>query len=239
MKKVKICVPITGSDREEVLQQAEMIAKTDADLVEWRADYCPELLVKTELWETLAMLREKLGGKELLFTIRTIGQGGRMLYTPGEYEAAIMEAMAGGCLTYVDVEAQTEPESRARLLAAAAERGVLSIVSHHDFQHTPELDELYRIFDDLAATGADILKTAYMPESPSDVARLMYATAEYRKQDREQHELITMSMGELGKISRAAAGVFGSAVSFAAVCEASAPGQMPLKLLRSCLEVFA
>ena len=37
-KQTKICVPITGTDLEEIKEQAEKIANMNPDVVEWRAD---------------------------------------------------------------------------------------------------------------------------------------------------------------------------------------------------------
>ena len=38
-KQTKICVPITGTDLEEIKEQAEKIANMNPDVVEWRADF--------------------------------------------------------------------------------------------------------------------------------------------------------------------------------------------------------
>ena len=40
----KICVPLTGTTREKICQEAEDAKKAAADLVEWRADFFEELM---------------------------------------------------------------------------------------------------------------------------------------------------------------------------------------------------
>ncbi|MFZ0446775.1 MAG: type I 3-dehydroquinate dehydratase, partial [Bacillus sp. (in: firmicutes)] len=50
--------------------------------------------------------------------------------------------------------------------------------------------------------------------------------------------LITMSMGGTGVISRLAGEVFGSAFTFGAGKEASAPGQVPVAELRKILKIL-
>ena len=35
----KICAPIVGRTKEDVFKAAEVIAKTEADVVEWRGDW--------------------------------------------------------------------------------------------------------------------------------------------------------------------------------------------------------
>ena len=50
--------------------------------------------------------------------------------------------------------------------------------------------------------------------------------------------VISMAMGSLGSISRIAGENFGSAVTFATVGAASAPGQFPIQELRTMMEVL-
>ena len=78
--------------------------------------------------------------------------------------------------------------------------------------------------------GADVAKIAVMPQSREDVMTLMEATME------ADHSLdipvVTMSMGRLGVLSRLAGTLTGSAMTFASVGEASAPGQIPIEQMR-------
>ncbi|KZU91305.1 3-dehydroquinate dehydratase I [Lactiplantibacillus plantarum] len=73
-----------------------------------------------------------------------------------------------------------------------------------------------------------------MPQSVEDVLTLLTAT-NIARQTLPQ-PVITMSMGDLGKVSRLAGEVFGSCLSFATVGAASAPGQIALENLRPELE---
>lgn len=73
-----------------------------------------------------------------------------------------------------------------------------------------------------------------MPQSVDDVLTLLTATNTARQQLGQP--VITMSMGDLGKVSRLAGEVFGSCLSFATVGAASAPGQIALDHLRPELQ---
>ena len=59
------------------------------------------------------------------------------------------------------------------------------------------------------------------------------------KKAREDITLITMSMGQLGVISRLAGGTFGSAMTFGAKTKelASAPGQIEVDELKNILSI--
>jgi 3-dehydroquinate dehydratase-1 len=64
----------------------------------------------------------------------------------------------------------------------------------------------------------------------------MQVTSEMREET--EKPLISMSMGSLGSISRIAGENFGSAVTFATVGAASAPGQFPIRELRMMMDAL-
>lgn len=72
----KICVPICGKSREEILREAENMRKLPADLIEWRADWYDDVFDGEALRETLEALRHRLGDKPLLVYI-PFHSGGR------------------------------------------------------------------------------------------------------------------------------------------------------------------
>ena len=57
----KICVPLTGTTREKICQEAEDAKKAAADLVEWRADFFEELMNPEACQNVLEALAEILG----------------------------------------------------------------------------------------------------------------------------------------------------------------------------------
>ena len=50
--------------------------------------------------------------------------------------------------------------------------------------------------------------------------------------------IITMSMGSLGVITRMAGEVFGSSMTFGAVGQVSAPGQIPVEKLQAAMAIL-
>ena len=72
----KICVPLTGTTKEFICQEAKAAKEVGADLVEWRADFFEGLLDQAVCQEVLDEVSEILGGIPLLFTIRTKEEGG-------------------------------------------------------------------------------------------------------------------------------------------------------------------
>ena len=71
----KICVPVVGITRDDIIDAA-CKAKETADLVEWRADWYEDVLDFKKTEKMMEELRETLGDIPLLFTFRTLKEGG-------------------------------------------------------------------------------------------------------------------------------------------------------------------
>ena len=144
----------------------------------------------------------------------------------------------GGCLLYtsfglVDIELACGEERVGRLVRLAKKQGVAVVLSKHDFEKTPSAREITATLLRMKDLGADLPKYAVMPQTPGDVLELLSATWQASSQ---AGPVITMAMGELGKVTRAAGGVFGCAMTFGAGESASAPGQIDAENLRAILE---
>ena len=72
----KICVPIVGQTREEIVEAGKTMKSAGADVVEWRVDWYEEVFDYAKVEETAADLRKALGELPLLFTFRTAKEGG-------------------------------------------------------------------------------------------------------------------------------------------------------------------
>ncbi len=86
--------------------------------------------------------------------------------------------------------------------------------------------------------GADLPKIAVMPQSPQDVLTLLAATLTM-KEKYATRPLITMSMGKSGGVSRVTGRLFGSAMTFGTVGQASAPGQIAIAKLREVMDMLS
>ena len=232
----RICVPVVGENRAEILEQAREAVRAGADLVEWRMDYWKEEDKKKYLEEILFALDSILSDKPLLFTIRTCREGGLFSESDEEYEILCMIAAASGKADLVDVEVFSSPKGRVELVQKLRSRGVRVAASSHDCQKTDSQEELISRLRKMDRTGADILKLAVMAQGFEDAARLMKAVSLMREET--DKPLIAMAMGEHGMITRIAGEDYGSCVSFGTVGNPSAPGQLPAGELRSLMEAL-
>ena len=230
----KICVPIVGVTREEILAAAETIKSTKADVVEWRVDWYEDIFDFAKTEETMKALREVLGETPILFTFRTSKEGGEKSIETETYVELNQNAAKTGLVDLVDVEAFTGDDAVKAVVETAHANGVKVIASNHDFHKTPAKDEIVSRLRKMQELGADIPKIAVMPQNKKDVLTLLSATEEMASEYADR-PIITMSMAGTGLISRLCGEVFGSALTFGAVGKVSAPGQMGIEDLTTVL----
>ena len=233
----KIIVPLVGATEEEILKEAELVKDLQPDVVEWRVDLYHGVENLELVQEMLVKLKKVLVDPLLLFTFRSHKEGGNKEISDEYYVRLNEGAIATKHIDLVDVELFNEKEKVEAILAAAKENGVFVIMSNHDFYKTPNKEENISRLRQMQEYGADIPKIAVMPNSVADVITLLDATNTMKTQYGTT-PFITMSMGGTGVISRLAGEVFGSAFTFAAGKEASAPGQIPVGKLITVLDIL-
>lgn len=231
----KICVPIVGENREEIIEQAERFAQIPADIAEWRADWFAHIFDWEETKQVLRELRAVLKEIPLLFTFRTFKEGGEREAAPEVYAELTKAAAATGYVDMIDVELSAGEEIVCSVIAEAHRHGVKAVVSNHDFQKTPDKREIVARLCKMQELGADLPKIAVMPQSKKDVLTLLAATEEMHT-DYADRPIITMSMSGTGLISRLCGEIFGSALTFGAAGKTSAPGQAAVEELDCMLD---
>lgn len=228
----KICVPVIGSTREEILMQTEAAAAHSPDLLEWRVDFFEECMDEEAVSSVMQDMREKMGEIPLLFTFRTAREGGNRSISAKDY-ADLLSSAAKHSLDLIDVEIYMDGVRDSGLIEQLQTQKIRVIASNHHFEGTPSAEEMLSVLGDMEQAGADILKLAVMPQNTRDLLKLLSVTEEGSR--RFSHPLITMAMGGCGVLSRIAGEQFGSAVTFACVGRASAPGQIPIAKLREMM----
>ncbi|MCD8117990.1 MAG: type I 3-dehydroquinate dehydratase [Lachnospiraceae bacterium] len=260
----KICVPIVAHTPEELKAQADEIASLPADLAEWRVDFFDECQSREAVRQAARTLKNILQ-MPLLFTFRTANEGGEREIAAADYRDLLLFAASLDEISLVDVEVffgheECERETVADIVRGVHEAGKYVLASNHDFQKTPPSEELKKRLLYMEETGADIAKIAVMPQTKSDVFRLMEVTAAVQEQipenifspasdticedansGKQVHSsvdipVVTMSMGSLGVLSRVAGEFTGSAITFGAAGQTSAPGQVEVRKLSEMME---
>ncbi|EPZ5469502.1 type I 3-dehydroquinate dehydratase [Acinetobacter baumannii] len=232
---VKTIVPITAKTKEQALAQAQVIANTaDADLAEFRIDL---LSFASDTKQVIALgheLKKILGNKPMIATIRTKNEGSQLEISDADYGKTYQAYLKNPFMDWLDVEMFHDQKVVSEIVQKAHQKKVLVVMSNHDFQKTPSQDEIEKRLLKQDQMGADVLKIAVMPKSKQDVFTLMNATLKVSQQTTKP--LLTMSMGQLGTISRVATANMGGSYSFGMIGQASAPGQIDVTKLKQILQ---
>ncbi len=234
----KICVPLAGDAGISLTDEARIIAASAADAAEFRADRYPEGLQLPILLPALERVREILSDKPLIFTLRSVQEGGSAEFSPQEYLGINLAVLNSGLADLIDVEFSQSAKVRQVLIAEAQARGIAVILSSHNFAHTPATDDLTALLESMLSLGADVPKLSVMPHSPQDVLALLDASSRFH-QRHPQQPFIAISSGPAGALSRFSGEIFGSALTFAAASAATArAGQIPVADMQALLNLI-
>ncbi len=233
----KVIVPIVAKNAAGIAAKGAELKNYTMDVVEWRVDFYDDVFEIPKVIETAKALRAALGETPILFTFRTKKEGGEKEIDMETYTALNKAVAESGYVDAVDVEIFSGDDVVLQNIANIHAAGKVVVGSNHDFFKTPDkADILYRLrkMQDL---GADLPKIALMPTCRQDVATVLAATSEMAEKYADR-PIITMSMGPMGVITRIAGEAFGSAMTFGAVGQVSAPGQIPVEKLQTEMAIL-
>ena len=242
----KVAVPLVSQLPQEIIAECEHAAMLPCDLIEWRADsYLSGLTDMEEVLQTKEFYLDFLkilddleyiaGDKPLIFTLRSVEQGG-MLQLSQAQKAEIYQLVAqSGLAGLIDVELPVAAQSAEDICEESGLSlreqideihafGGKVICSYHEFDRMLSPEEILEKIQIMQAAGADVFKIAAMAVTKEDAENLLKTTAFLHQNG--IGPLVMMAMGEWGKTTRVAAGRYGSCITFAAGQEASAPGQV-------------
>ena len=224
-----------GKTTEEVLQQLKSVVEMEPDIIEWRGDFF-ETDNNEGYLNVLKQMKDVNENIPVIFTIRTDSEGGNKKIGWNEYcDLCLFIAEKGKefNVEFVDVEVFKDDKAN-ELINSLHEKGMNVIGSNHHFDKTPDKEEMVKILSTIEKSGADVCKLAVMPRDKKDVEVLIEASKE--TDEKIKAPIITMSMGELGAVTRVIPKITKTSVTFAAGVSASAPGQPGIKVVRKLLQ---
>ena len=224
MRKTKIVVPIMLTELAE-LEKVSVSDYRTADIVEWRADF----LSADEILEMAHKFFEKFKESKILFTLRTVREGGNIQVSEKKYLQILQEILTYNP-AYIDVEFFTHGPS----FAALKDFRDKMVLSYHNFDEVPS--DLTNRLIKMHEEGTAFVKVAVMPERECDVLDLLQITRDMTLEYGDH--FISMAMGDLGRLSRISGYLTGSCWTFASLENSSAPGQISLKETEYILDIL-
>jgi len=214
------------SDKDVKLLKPDDISRID--LIELRIDMFKNLS-ESYVIKIFSNLKAKTS-KPVIATIRHISEGGSTFidedkrYTLFKAVISIVDA--------IDIEIQTKLFNKIVKLSHNYKKPI--IASYHNLKKAPDDAFLLKMLSKSGHAAADITKIALKVRNMNDVARLLFFTFEHRKDN-----LITISMGDAGRISRVINPLFGSLITYGYIGNSTAEGQMHVKQLAEQLMLYS
>ena len=223
-----ICLSILKRTNEEALALMERYTGL-CDIVELRLDS----MVNPDLKKLCVSRR-----CPVIATNRKKDEGGCFEGTESARVALLCEAVERG-VDYVDIELRTG-KKEAQMIAdahARTKKRTQLIVSYHDIEGTPSLRRLRAIASQCLGCGADIVKIATRARAVDDNIKMLQLLHHARA---TETPMAAFCMGPEGRLSRIAAPLFGSRISYVAAGKAdeTAPGQFTIREMNTVMEIL-
>ena len=225
----KICVPVCVARASELAQAIARAAEV-ADIIELRLD----CLLAAELDSAKSILSSLIDKVEalIILTMRSGEQGGRVSLSLDQRLQfwSSIGSTGGNCLRDFELDLVQEYQHR------RDERVDWSkvICSYHDFVGVPS--DLEKIYEEMAATPARILKIAVQTDDATDCIPVFRLLERAQRGDRE---MIAIAMGPAGIMTRILGPSLGSFLTYGSLDDesATAPGQLTARELREVYRI--
>ncbi|MBN1369308.1 MAG: type I 3-dehydroquinate dehydratase [Dehalococcoidaceae bacterium] len=216
MNKPRICTVITTAD-SGILREVAGIS----DLYELRLD----LIGKD--WQRLLLLIDK----PWIATCRSAREGGKWNGSEQERSHELIKACrAGACMADIEL---TSPILEK--LVHEIKKTARLVLSYHNFELTPPIEELVLLAKQGFVHGADIVKIATTARCLEDNLTVLKLARVFKNR-----EIVSMAMGEAGICSRILGPLSGNTFTYAAAACGfeSASGQLTTSQLRKIYSLF-
>jgi 3-dehydroquinate dehydratase type I len=225
--KIRICIPITAKKTSEIPTLIEKAERMGADIAEIRLDYLENFDGIEKAVENAKI--------PLIATNRQFEQGGKRRQNENERVKLLLEAARMG-FSFVDLEITTP--NIETIMKDLKKKNAKTILSFHNFNETPNTEELRKIVASQIRMGADICKLVTTANNLNDNLTCLSLVAEISGKT----PIICFAMGKLGIISRILSPVFGGYLTYASLKTGmeTAPGQISIERLKEiykCLGV--
>ena len=215
-------VAVTISDRED----NQLIKALFIDILEIRVDQFKN--TEPAYVQNVIKKRKKIG-LPLILTVRSHAEGGQKDLSD-ELKLSIFKENIP-LVDAVDIELKSPVLSE--VIRSARRNKKMVIVSWHNLKATPNDRILQEALDKAKRSGAHLVKIAVKANKAEDLNRLMRWTIENRSKN-----IITISLGKIGSISRLIFPGLGSLLTYAYIDKPSGLGQRQLEELRGHLRAY-
>jgi len=216
MSRLKLCAAIANDDIEAVKRIEPLV-----NLFEVRIDLIGDS------WEELVRQIEI----PWIATNRTVDEGGAWDGNEARRIERLLQAIELGA-EMVDVEFRTK---NLKNIVPLVKRRVKCILSFHDTEKTPPLEEMKEIVERQLKAGADVCKIVTTANEFKDNMTVLQLISEYR-----DIKIVSFAMGQAGQLSRIFCPLVGGDFTYGSIEDGreSAPGQITVKEMIKIYEMI-
>jgi len=231
----KICIPVMGKTVEEIGKAAKRAYEARADIIELRIDSFDSEPISETALAACREVKRNAPGTALLFTLRTVRDGGAGSENEKMYEELLDAVCSAHAADAIDCELSIGDEAFLRIVRKAHEESVAVVGSSHEFGEIGDMRRAAEWLIKQEELGADICKAAVMTRTKAEAFEAAYVMAQ--ADEKLSVPMIAIAMGPAGAVTRIGAECMGSCLTFGTAGKASAPGQIDAEELRSVLEI--
>jgi len=202
--KPVVCGVVTGNGTAAIKKASPLV-----DMFELRID------LAGQGWREIIPALEK----PWIATNRAAAEGGKWPGSDSRRKAELIDACElGACMADIELSSDNL-ESIVTMIKKRAK----CLISYHNFEKTPPLDELKNIVDRMLAAGADVCKVVTTATGYEDNITMLKLLRAY-----PGVQLTAFAMGEMGLLCRVLCSLMGGGIVYTSLekgCE-SAPGQL-------------
>lgn len=211
--KSTLCVSLSHKDHStimQILQQVEM-AEIRIDLIEPSKEFLSQIF----------------GSHHHLIATCRSGK-----FTDAQRKQWLMSAIDNGA-AYIDIEMDASIDFREEMLEYANHKKCKTILSYHNFDKTPQFQELEEITRQCFLSGANVAKISTHCHSKTDAISLLRLYEKFEN-------LVAIGMGEQGKITRIASLIFGAPFTYVSSSKAhsTAEGQISFEAMDNLIKII-
>ncbi len=205
----KVCISIVETTLSEV-KQAVQKAEQQADMLELRLDF-----IKDIKREDIPLILTNIKEKPVIVTCRRKQDHGYFEGAEEERISLFVESINQN-VDYIDVEYDLGREIikkiQQKIKNSKDNAKTKIIISYHNFDHTPELNKLQKIYDEIKTLKPNMIKIVTKARSINDNFIIFNLL-------KEKNDLVAFCMELEGQISRILAPKFRSRLTYAALEE--------------------
>jgi 3-dehydroquinate dehydratase type I len=244
-KKNKICLalPVKTSNINQIGEKVSEILEVKPDFIELRFDFIEDVSHITP-----SFLKKLLEFTDIpfIFTFRSNHEGGH-IDIPDHDRIRIIKRLIDAKPQYIDIEIQSPLDLLQNVFGRCNRKKVKIILSYHNFQGINSLNEAEQLIENCKKKINPILRSSQGFHFPL-IFKLIFTATKFednliplklcKQEYKKDHKIISFCMGELGLFSRIMCVRAGSFLTYAALHEKTAPGQIEIEKMKEIYSIL-